>query len=98
MPMLTASSRVRSIRAHACLVDHQGTVCMGGGQWVGLQLGHATACQCLLTLPRSLRERFHVQPGSHISGAVIDGGTLQISNQPPIANDVGTLAGTWTAR
>src|SRR5260221_10107711 len=50
-----------------------------------------------LTLPRGLRERLRVQPGSHITVAVIDGGTLQISNEPPIAKYFGTLAGAWTA-
>lgn len=50
-----------------------------------------------LTLPRGLRERLQVQPGSHITVAVIDGGTLQISNEPPIAKYFGTLAGAWTA-
>ena len=50
-----------------------------------------------LTLPRGLRERLHVLPGSRITVAVIDGGTLQISNEPPIAKYFGKLAGAWTS-
>jgi AbrB family looped-hinge helix DNA binding protein len=49
-----------------------------------------------LTLPRDLRERLHLQPGSRITVAVTDGG-LRISSKPPIAKHFGTMPGLWTA-
>lgn len=50
-----------------------------------------------LTLPRGLRERLHLLPGSRINVYVVEGGTLRISNEPPIAKHFGKLAGAWTS-
>lgn len=50
-----------------------------------------------LTLPRGLRERLRVQPGSRITVDVIDDSKLRISNEPPIAKYFGKLAGAWTS-
>lgn len=50
-----------------------------------------------LTLPRGLREQLHVQTGSRITVNLIDGGTLQISGEPPITKYFGQLAGVWTS-
>jgi bifunctional DNA-binding transcriptional regulator/antitoxin component of YhaV-PrlF toxin-antitoxin module len=50
-----------------------------------------------LTLPRALRERLHVRPGSRITATVIDDGKLRISTEPPIASYFGKLAGAWTS-
>jgi AbrB family looped-hinge helix DNA binding protein len=49
-----------------------------------------------LTLPRDLRERLRVHPGSRIAVIVTDDGTLQISSDLPIAKHFGTMAGAWT--
>ena len=49
-----------------------------------------------LTLPRGLRERLRVQPGSRIAVTVTDNGNLQISSKLPITKHFGTLQGTWT--
>jgi AbrB family looped-hinge helix DNA binding protein len=50
-----------------------------------------------LTLPRSLREQLHLQPGSRIAVTVTDKGSLRISGKPLISKHFGTLAGVWTA-
>jgi AbrB family looped-hinge helix DNA binding protein len=48
-----------------------------------------------LTLPRDLRERLHVQPGSRVAVSVSDNGVLRVSDKPPIAAYFGTLKGAW---
>lgn len=50
-----------------------------------------------LTLPRDLRERLHVHPGSRIAVTVTDNGGLHISSKLPITRHFGTLRGVWTA-
>ena len=50
-----------------------------------------------LTLPRGLREQLQVQPGSRITVKVVQGGILQVSSEPPIAQYFGKQAGAWTA-
>lgn len=50
-----------------------------------------------LTLPRSLRERLHVRPGSRITVNVTKDDTLHISGEPPITKYFGQLAGVWTS-
>jgi AbrB family looped-hinge helix DNA binding protein len=51
-----------------------------------------------LTLPRSLRERLRVQPGSRISVIVTDEGSLQISSKSPVEKHFGTMPDAWTAK
>ncbi len=51
-----------------------------------------------LTLPRAIRERLHLQPGSRIAVTVTDDGGLLISSKPPITKHFGTLAGLWTTK
>ena len=50
-----------------------------------------------VTLPRDLRERLRVRPGSRITVTLADDSTLRISNKPPIAEHFGRLVGAWTA-
>jgi AbrB family looped-hinge helix DNA binding protein len=49
-----------------------------------------------VTLPRELRERLHVDPGSRIAITVSDSGALEISSTLPVAKHFGTLPGVWT--
>jgi AbrB family looped-hinge helix DNA binding protein len=49
-----------------------------------------------LTLPRDLRERLHVQPGSRVTVTVEESGNLRASNRLPITKRFGTLTGVWT--
>jgi AbrB family looped-hinge helix DNA binding protein len=49
-----------------------------------------------LTLPRDLREKLHVKPGSRIAVSVARDGSLQLSDKLPITKHFGTLPGVWT--
>ena len=49
-----------------------------------------------LTLPRDLRKRLHIHPGSRIAVIVTANGNLQISSELPIAKHFGAMAGAWT--
>jgi len=51
-----------------------------------------------LTLPRNLRERLRVQPGSRITVSVTKDGSLRLSGKLPITKHFGTLPGAWTAK
>ena len=51
-----------------------------------------------LTLPRSLRERLRLQPGSRIAVVVTDDGSLRISSKLPITKHFGTMPHAWTAK
>jgi AbrB family looped-hinge helix DNA binding protein len=50
-----------------------------------------------LTLPRSLRERLRLHPGSRIGVVVTDDGTLQLSQKSPIEKHFGTMPSAWTS-
>ena len=50
-----------------------------------------------LTLPRSLRDRLRLQPGSRITVIATDG-SLQLSNKVPIEKHFGTLSHVWTTK
>ena len=50
-----------------------------------------------LTLPRSLRERLHLQPGSRIT-VIANDGSLQLSDKVPIEKHFGTLPHAWTTK
>jgi AbrB family looped-hinge helix DNA binding protein len=49
-----------------------------------------------LTLPRDLRERLHVRPGSRVVITAADNGELQIYDKLPIEKHFGTMANVWT--
>lgn len=49
-----------------------------------------------LTLPRRLRERLRVRPGSRIAVVVTDDGSLHVSNKSPIEKHFGTMPNLWT--
>lgn len=51
-----------------------------------------------LTLPRSLRERLRVHPGSRIAVVVTNDGSLKISGKSPIEKRFGTMPHIWTAK
>jgi AbrB family looped-hinge helix DNA binding protein len=51
-----------------------------------------------LTLPRGLRERLRVKPGSRIAVVVTNEGNLQVSHTLPIEKHFGKLSGAWTTK
>lgn len=51
-----------------------------------------------LTLPRSLREKLRVRPGSRIAVVVSDDGSLRVSSKSPVEKHFGTVPGLWTEK
>ncbi|HVC36187.1 MAG TPA: AbrB/MazE/SpoVT family DNA-binding domain-containing protein [Candidatus Dormibacteraeota bacterium] len=54
--------------------------------------------QSQVTLPRDLRERLKLRPGSRITIMVTENGNLKLSDKLPIEKHFGTLSGTWTTQ
>lgn len=47
-------------------------------------------------MPRDLRERLRVQPGSRITVVATDDGRLRVSSKSPITKHFGTMPNLWT--
>jgi AbrB family looped-hinge helix DNA binding protein len=54
--------------------------------------------QSQVTLPRSLRERLRLQPGSRITIKVAKDDSLQLSDKLPIEEHFGRLSNAWTSK
>jgi AbrB family looped-hinge helix DNA binding protein len=52
--------------------------------------------QSQVTLPRELRERLKLRPGSRLTVLVSDNNKLHISDMLPIKKHFGSLPGAWT--
>jgi AbrB family looped-hinge helix DNA binding protein len=52
--------------------------------------------QSQVTLPRDLREKLQLRPGSRITFTLGDDGTLQLTGKLPIEKHFGTLPNLWT--
>lgn len=54
--------------------------------------------QSQVTLPKTLRQRLQVQPGSRIVVTLaVDGASLEVSSKLPIEKHYGKLANVWTS-
>lgn len=51
-----------------------------------------------LTLPRVLREKLRVRPGSRVAVTVTGTQEMQISQSLPIEKHFGTFSGLWTTK
>lgn len=49
-----------------------------------------------LTLPRDLRERLGVRPGSRIAVTAANDGSLRVSAKAPVTKHFGTMPNLWT--
>jgi AbrB family looped-hinge helix DNA binding protein len=52
--------------------------------------------QSQVTLPRELRERLKIQPGSRLTVLVSEDNELRLSSKLPIKKHFGSLPGMWT--
>jgi AbrB family looped-hinge helix DNA binding protein len=53
--------------------------------------------QSQVTLPKGLRERLHLKPGSRVVVTVVEGGNLRVSGKLPVEKYFGTLPQLWTS-